>query len=493
MLTFLRAARRLRRPSSRTTIALVVAVGLITGAAVATPRLTVDRAAIRASNADFSPAVYVNMGDSLSSGEGTYDYDPTTDASGKNMCHRSPESYSEQFAFFINSDYDYTNVACSGAGTNEIGAADAPTSAGGVPENTGGNPDTGESAQVAALDRSTRLVTISIGINDVGLISGYAQACYGKSANLAAEDQCFQHLPDPAGSIPATNLSLPYTDGSYEAALSDLPMELSNAYTEIRQQAPNATVAVLTYPQIYPATYTGPCQTFGLPYNSFSLVTSQAMLDAVHTVVSRLNTVIAGEAAQFPGFVLVDESNALAGHDVCASDRWVNQINGIGIGTLINGSVDDESLHPTSDGYAAMADVLERRLDPGRYSTGAYEGPIGTAYEQDGGPQELGFPADTGAGPYVHFWEPVNAEAEDFSGGAAGPALMVEGPKGTFYVNLGFRTTYLSGANAQACGAPTDLAYASAGGTRQDFVSCYLTWTSSGGVVVHPAAANPAT
>lgn len=78
---------------------------------------------------------------------------------------------------------------------------------------------------------------------------------------------------------------------------------------------------------------------------------------------------------------------------------------------------------------------------------------------------------------------------QDFSGGSFGSAIMADGPNGTYFVNYGFRTAYLGGAVSE-CGAPTDLAHSYNGGTRQDFVSCYMTWTSSAGVQVFQGCVN---
>jgi lysophospholipase L1-like esterase len=415
---------------------------------------------------------YVNMGDSLSSGEGTYQpYDNGTDAIS-NRCHRSPNSYSAQFVSMSINSYSRMNVACSGAGVYEIRGIDDP--------NTGGIRDNGEQPQDIALSSGTRLITISIGINDLNLI-GFASYCYGQNGGPVgqpAEDSCFRNIPKLA---------------DYQNRLAALPGQLDSVYTDIRQQAPNATVAVLTYPQIYPTTYTGSCETFPLPGGPNWLVTSQPMLDTAHSLLSTLNTTVATEVAKYPNFILVDEANALSGHDVCqssASARWANQINGVNV---LGQGGDNESLHPTIAGYQAMAKVLARRLDAGHLSAtnDSVDQNIVNAYKNDGGLAGFGYPADNGGGPYVHYWSSPGANVQDFSSGSFGPAIIVDGSKGTFFINYGFRDAYISGGYAKTCLAPTDNAYASGGGTRQDFLNCYMTWTSSGGVVVH--GPNPVT
>ena len=437
--------RRIRSARGRALAGLAALAAAFAGLTAVAP------AASAATNA------YVNMGDSLSSGEGTYGtYLSGTDTSA-NVCHRSPNSYSALYVASSHDSYSLKNVACSGAGVNEISSTADP--------NTGGNHDANEAPQDSALSDSTRLVTLSIGINDLGLIQ-LATKCYSK-VGKSEEDKCFTGL---------------LADPTYTANLRSLPYNLDRAYSDIRDHATNATVAVLTYPQIFPSTFTGACHMFPDPtFGPQWLVTSQGMLDVAHKLVDQLDATIKTEVAKYQGFILVDEENALAGHDVCASTSWVNPVNGV---TFTNQIPDDESLHPTVAGYQAMSDVLEARLDAGYFADGSTDQNIVNAYNASGGLGGFGYPADNGGGPYVHYSDVARANVEDFTGGGFGPVIMVDGPRGTFLVNYGFRDAYIGG-YASTCLAPVDNAYSSGGGTRQDFVNCYMTWTPSSGVVVH--------
>ena len=405
---------------------------------------------------------YVNMGDSLSAGEGTYTYgDGSTNKPGTNMCHRSPDAYSAKFAASSITSYALKNVACSGATTRELTGSFNP--------NASGIYDAGEAPQVQALSSATRLVTISIGINDLGLV-GFAANCYlvhSSDATFKEEDACFTGIPQRS---------------DYKNNLAALPGKLATAYNAIRSHAPNALVAVLTYPQVYPTTFTGFCETFpnGL-LSQAVLVTSQAMLNTARSVVHQLNSTIKTEVAKHANFIVVDEENALAGHDMCASTPWANHVNV----SLVNQAAEPESLHPNISGYGAIANLLRYRLDAGHFSNGSSDSGITSAYLAAGGLGNLGYPADNGGGPYVHYWSGPGANVQDLAGGAFGPAILVDGPKGTFFVNYGFRDAYIGGGYSSACKAPIDNAYSSGGGTRQDFVACYMTWTSASGVVVH--------
>jgi hypothetical protein len=184
----------------------------------------------------------------------------------------------------------------------------------------------------------------------------------------------------------------------------------------------------------------------------------------------------------------VDIKNALAGHDVCASDRWVNQVNGNPL------NADHESLHPNTTGYQAIAKVLAKRLDAGYNPDGTVNQSIINAYNAYGGPDAFGYPTDNGGGVYVHYWSGgAEANVQDFTGGNVGPTIIVQGQTGSFFVNNGFRDAYIGGGWSRTCHAPLTNAYASGGGTRQDFVNCYMTWTSSTGVVVHGPNPNTCT
>jgi hypothetical protein len=127
----------------------------------------------------------------------------------------------------------------------------------------------------------------------------------------------------------------------------------------------------------------------------------------------------------------------------------------------------------------------------GRFSDGSTDQAILSAWNANGGVATLGCPFDNGGGIFVHYWSGPQANVQDFSGGSFGSAILVDGPQGSYFVNGGFRTSYIGGGYSSTCLAPTDNAYSSGGGTRQDFVNCYMTWTSAGGVVVH--GPNPTT
>jgi lysophospholipase L1-like esterase len=423
---------------------------------------------------------YVILGDSLSSGEGTYGvYDPSTARPGVNMCHQSSNAFGAQYAGIFQKDtgdsYNLWNFACSGAGTPDIYTDPNPNG------NTAGIPDQGEQAQTQDLSAlsDVRLVTVSIGINDLGLLN-FAQYCYTQPSTITAENNCFLNI---------ANFNVPNW-GNYQTNLTNLPTYLAKAYQAIQAAAgSNATIAVVNYPQIFPTSleWNQSCNE-KLP-NGNMLIPSASMLTAARAAVTQLNsaiaTAVAAAQAKFKNFILVDESNALVGHELCSTGAAdVNQVNYNDGGYPFTS--DDESLHPNDNGYLAMAKVLAYRLDAGYFSDGSVEQNIAGAYKANGGLAGIGYPYDNGSGPYVHYWNAVSANVQDYGFGATATGIIVDGQKGAFYVGGGYHAEFVNGGYAGTCGAPTDNAYStSSTSTRQDFISCYMTQTSGGSVAVH--------
>lgn len=134
--------------------------------------------------------------------------------------------------------------------------------------------------------------------------------------------------------------------------------------------------------------------------------------------------------------------------------------------------------------------VTYNDCNAGRFSDGNLDQGIFNAYVASGGNGSLGCPTDNGGGVYVHWWGGPQANVQDFAGGSLGPAIIVDGPHGTYFVNYGFRNAYINQGWSATCGPPTDNAHDANGGTQQDFVGCYMTWTSSAGVIVHTGCAS---
>jgi lysophospholipase L1-like esterase len=201
-------------------------------------------------------------------------------------------------------------------------------------------PSAGEPEQISALSSATSLVTVTIGANNLNL-GGIFTNCYSK-LTFPAIDDCFtSSLSDDF-----INNTIPYVLEN----TTDYGPSLDDTYTAIRNAAPNATIVVPTYAQVFPAVSPGDASCNTIPQT----MVSQANLTRIRRVVSAINVEVKAAAARH-GFTVIDEENSLAGHEECEPNSWVNPLNALG--------ADDEDLHPTVAGYAKEAADLKAYLD----------------------------------------------------------------------------------------------------------------------------------
>jgi lysophospholipase L1-like esterase len=300
---------------------------------------------------------YVNLGDSMSSGEGTQNYNLGNTNSSTNQCHRSTTSYSGQYTGGLSSIYhSVDNVACSGAVTNDFYYAPGNTNSMNVASQ-------GENAQYLALSPATDLVTVTLGINNVDF-ADILNTCYGDNWGLTLQidkiNSCFVDY--------LTN-SKPIFGGQTLSADIDAQLStLTTLYQDIHTDAPNAQIVVVTYPLVFPRQFntdpetanTGNCvQTvLGGEY-----LTSQQQLDLIYAAEDHLDSVIKQAAANANvGVRILNEENAFlnGGHDICAyipspgPDANVLILNGLSPG--------NDSFHPNNDGYSQVAHDLRNLL-----------------------------------------------------------------------------------------------------------------------------------
>jgi lysophospholipase L1-like esterase len=231
---------------------------------------------------DSVTATYVAMGDSYASGNGTFA--PDLDYN----CYRSSKAYAPLVATALGNT-KLTFVACSGATTADI---------------IGG--------QDRALSRKTTHVTISIGGNDVGFSDLIRSCVFGSDSTCKTA-----------------------VDSTNAAITTQLPAKLSATYAALKARAPKATIVVVGYPQVFDSTDVSCSQANGI---------SGLEAGWLNQVSDDLDSAVETAAAA-AGFGYVDPNATFAGHDVCASDPYVN-----GIGSLLT---DSRSVyHPTADGHA---------------------------------------------------------------------------------------------------------------------------------------------
>jgi lysophospholipase L1-like esterase len=190
---------------------------------------------------------YVMMGDSFSSGEGLSNTYYGDSASKSSECHRSTRSYPALVRDAMVRDgriggSDWVFTACSGDLIDSLSKGSG---------NDKGKPD----PQLNHLTAETRHVTLTIGGNDVGfdnLLQVCAMLVQPTESPTATYLLGSERLCATAKDTANTWL------GQTSADLSPLlGARLLTLYREILRRAPYAHLTVLTYPTIFPTTYTG--------------------------------------------------------------------------------------------------------------------------------------------------------------------------------------------------------------------------------------------
>ncbi|MCP3802061.1 SGNH/GDSL hydrolase family protein [Allokutzneria sp. A3M-2-11 16] len=241
-------------------------------------------------------AEYVAMGSSFAAGPGI----PPSQPSSPTACGRSSKNYPSLAAAKLR--LALTDVSCSGATTANLLTA----------------PQHGQPPQVDAVTANTRLVSITIGGNDVNYVGSlFAYSCQtsGGGAQCPSVDQA-----------------------AIDAALKTVHTKIGNVVTAVRNKAPRAKVLLVNYLTILPRT--GPACT-GVPL-------TQAQVDFERGVARRLADATRRAAAE-TGASVVDAASASAKHDACASTPWMEKYNP-GQGRA--------GYHPTPTGMAAVADLV---------------------------------------------------------------------------------------------------------------------------------------
>lgn len=250
---------------------------------------------------------YVAMGSSFAAGPGIPSYyeDPPT------PCARSTGNYAHLLAGRLN--LALTDVSCSGATTAHLTGRRA------VPQGNSLPP------QLDALTPDTRLVTVTIGGNDILYISRLSAAgCNMLAAQSWDKEKC-PPVPMPT-----------------EADYATLAASMDAIAKEIRKRSPKARLVFVDYLTILPAT--GDCE--ALRMFDFDAQDSRD--------VARRLAAITAKAATDNAADIVKASELSADHNACAADPWMHGY-----------PVWDKSgapLHPNAKGMVAVADALEELL-----------------------------------------------------------------------------------------------------------------------------------
>ncbi|MBI4900102.1 MAG: SGNH/GDSL hydrolase family protein [Actinobacteria bacterium] len=273
--------------------------------------VTVIVVAAPTAHATAGPVKVVSLGDSFAAAS-TLATTYQTDA----LCDRSSLGYPYLLKKFSQSPS--VDVACGGAVTRDlfagrtIGATTLPP-------------------QLAALTSSTKVVTLTVGGNDVGF-SQLAQ-CLATAMTIG----------DPTAQALAVNACLqPLSDSTaLGAKVYAMSQGLAASILAIHTQAPEAQIFVSDYPVILGLNADGTCPTIPqLPAGVIALVDgANAQLNTTIGAV-----VIATAGAGVP-VTLVDVAPSFTGHGVCSTSP------------LINGF-----LHPSAQGQQVYADAFNAAI-----------------------------------------------------------------------------------------------------------------------------------
>jgi lysophospholipase L1-like esterase len=266
--------------------------------ATAAPAAPADVLALRAGDR------YVALGSSFAAGPGLT---PVADE----PCRRSAANYAAQVAAALR--LQLTDVSCAATTTDNVLTK---------------RHDTGDderAPQIEAVGPDARLVTITIGGNDVGyatLLDDYACSDNGTCPGVTVDDRAVTE------------------------ALGTVTDRLVTTLEAIRERAPQALVLLVTYPQIVPAS--------GETCPAVALSPEHARTAAAVAAELQRSFITAAERT---GVRIVDAYSAGAGHSACAAaDPW------------IGGWIREEqyrgprSFHPTAAGMRAQADLIVQAL-----------------------------------------------------------------------------------------------------------------------------------
>jgi lysophospholipase L1-like esterase len=252
------------------------------------------------SGASRADSAYVAMGDSYSSGAGIA---PVTDAA----CSRSSANY----ASLVARDLDYasfSDVTCGGAATTDLRRA---------------QPGTGNGPQLDPLGPRTRLVTLTLGLNDDNVSYALLYSCLSWSGPPSA--QCQQLIAAP--------------EAAAQAEIAGLAARVESALRLIRSRAPRARVVLVGYPRILPDSGDCPAR----------LPLAQAMEVRLRETMHRIGDDWR-RAAERTGADYVDAWTMSNGHEVCSDDPWVNGATSVPGGAA--------PLHPLGSFHRAIADAI---------------------------------------------------------------------------------------------------------------------------------------
>ena len=339
------------RSASRAT-ATSILIGALTIGAVVAPA----SAQITQTTDATTGAAYVALGDSYAAGLGI---DPVSDfpVSG---CAQSELNYPRLIAAQLS--LDLTDVTCSAAETKNLISTEQ-------------NPGGGTAAvQTDALTDETRVVTITIGGNDLGFIA-LASSCLALTRQgpilTTGEANCREDFESSGTTFDEKIANLVGTSATADSGLTAV-------FARVKEKAPNADVFVVGYPSIMPDAANTPedgCYRADLKAESIASIRiedgfpfTDTDVEFIRSVQEDLDAATAG-AVEAAGFTYVSTLAATAAHSACQTDGTA-YVNGLGFSSdkQHNITMPPGALHPNEAGEAFLAattvPLIEKALQP---------------------------------------------------------------------------------------------------------------------------------
>jgi lysophospholipase L1-like esterase len=297
---------------------------------------------------------YVALGDSYASG---YGIGPASAGSAPG-CGQSAADYPRIVAQALH--LRITDVTCAGATTANVISTPESTASGAV------------APQSDALGPATRLVTITIGGNDLGFAS-IVSTCAALTANgPIMVDPSFSSCHDVYVTHGVNSLRA-RIDGPVLFGSPGEPSGIAATFAKIRAAAPHARVFVVGYPALVPDPSNTPAagcfrpvlsgSDTKPPYPPDGLPFTGADIAYLSSVQSRLEQGVRS-AAHRSGFTYVPLLAGTEAHSACASPDAAF-VNGITIDSISHDravTTTQGSLHPDPAGVAYAAKVVERAI-----------------------------------------------------------------------------------------------------------------------------------
>lgn len=292
---------------------------------------------------------YLGLGDSFTSGEGTFNYQYDTDTD-VNHCHLSVYAYPSVIQQALYSKNEAMSVACSGAVIRDIvpnqpseyrgqirGGIPAKQLASGYVEQVLSNYTPGILAQSAFVSQlQPKTITVSVGGNDIGFGS-IITACVEPHISIRpAANDCYSTKEDRQELATLIDRTVP---------------KWVRLYNELKKRSPASRLIVIGYPSL--VSDQGNC--------GANVHLNQNEIRFANQVVTYLNARIASAAKQ-AGVSYIDVEHAFDGHRLCEATAPLVAVNGLTAGkdSGVFGikMIGSESYHPNVLGQQLLAAAI---------------------------------------------------------------------------------------------------------------------------------------